>query len=36
MLDLLADKLHDTRFLAMIFAAVAAIATVITDRKSVV
>jgi len=30
MLDLLADKLHDTRFLAMIFAAVAAIATVIT------
>ena len=30
MLELLADKLHDTRFLAMIFAAVAAIATVVT------
>src|ERR1700751_5267332 len=30
MLDLITDKLHDTRFLAMIFAAVAAIATVIT------
>jgi tight adherence protein C len=30
MLDLLADKLHDTRFLAMILAAIAAIATVVT------
>ena len=30
MLDLITDKLHDTRFLTMIFAAVAAIATVVT------
>ena len=30
MVDLIIDKLHDTRFLAMVFAAVAAIATVIT------
>lgn len=30
MLELLTDKLHDTRFLAMVFAAVAAIATVVT------
>jgi tight adherence protein C len=30
MIDLVMDKLHDTRFLAMIFAAVAAIATVMT------
>jgi tight adherence protein C len=30
MLDLLIDKLHDTRFLAMLFAAVGAIATVVT------
>jgi tight adherence protein C len=30
MIDLIIDKLHDTRFMAMLFAAVAAIATVIT------
>src|SRR5205809_5189671 len=30
MIDLLIDKLHDTRFLAAVFAAVAAIATVLT------
>ena len=30
MVDLIIDKLHDTRFLAMIFAAVAAVATVFT------
>jgi tight adherence protein C len=30
MLDLLIDKLHDTRFLTMVFAAIAAIATVLT------
>jgi tight adherence protein C len=30
MLDLLLDKLHDPRFLAMIFAAIAAVATVVT------
>jgi tight adherence protein C len=30
MIDLIIDKLHDTRFLAMLFAAVAAIATVVT------
>ena len=30
MVDLIIDKLHDTRFLAMLFAAVAAIATVLT------
>jgi tight adherence protein C len=30
MIDLLIDKLHDTKFLAMIFAAVGAVATVIT------
>jgi tight adherence protein C len=30
MVELIIDKLHDTRFLAMVFAAVAAIATVIT------
>jgi tight adherence protein C len=30
MLDLLLDKLHDPRFLAMILAAIAAIATVVT------
>ncbi len=30
MIDLIIDKLHDTRFLAMLFAAVGAIAAVIT------
>jgi tight adherence protein C len=30
MLDLLIDKLHDTRFLTMVFAAIAAVATVLT------
>jgi len=30
MIDLIIEKLHDTRFLAMVFAAVAAIATVVT------
>src|SRR6266705_276510 len=30
MIDLIIDKLHDTRFLAMLFAAVAAMATVLT------
>ena len=30
MIDLIIDKLHDTRFLAMLFAAIAAIATVVT------
>ncbi|HEY4819890.1 MAG TPA: type II secretion system F family protein, partial [Xanthobacteraceae bacterium] len=30
MLDLILDKLHEPRFLAMIFAAIAAIATVVT------
>src|SRR5215831_9817281 len=30
MIDLLIEKLHDARFLAMVFAAIAAIATVLT------
>ncbi len=30
MVDLIIDKLHDTRFLAMLFAAIGAIATVLT------